>query len=235
MGGLLGGVQQGMAKRAQTLQEAELAQYQENLDKLGEEFTPAAKEMAQERLSLDSEDYTAQRVMNALDSGEAVSGEDIRTLILDNVKARNTAALAEIKEKIAQRLTDLGETKDANAVADAMVRYFTVATRGNDKASRAQRAAEQETIFRSRYGDHVSQELMQTENVPQWVQGLPRLTTVYGYEQAHRPVVEKQTGAEAPAEQEAETAVAQGTDSTEQSAEPEKLTSAIVRKAAESR
>lgn len=235
VGGLLGGVQQGMAKRAQTLQEAELAQYQENLDKLGEEFTPAAKEMAQERLSFDSEDYTAQKVMNALDSGEAVSGEDIRTLILDNVKARNTAALAEIKEKIAQRLTDLGETKDANAVADAMVRYFTVATRGNDKASRAQRAAEQETIFRSRYGDHVSQELMQTENVPQWVQGLPRLTTVYGYEQAHRPVAEQQTGAEAPAEQEAETAVEQGTDSTEQSAEPEKLTSAIVRKAAESR
>ena len=235
VGGLLGGVQQGMAKRAQTRQEAELAQYQENLDKLGEEFTPAAKEMAQERLSLDSEDYTAQRVMNALDSGEAVSGEDIRTLILDNVKARNTAALAEIKEKIAQRLTDLGETKDANAVADAMVRYFTVATRGNDKSSRAQRAAEQETIFRSRYGDHVSQELMQTENVPQWVQGLPRLTTVYGYEQAHRPVAEKQTGAEAPAEQEAETAVEQGTDYTEQSAEPEKLTSDIVRKAAASR
>lgn len=235
VGGLLGGVQQGMAKRAQTRQEAELAQYQENLDKLGEEFTPAAKEMAQERLSLDSEDYTAQRVMNALDRGEAVSGEDIRTLILDNVKARNTAALAEIKEKIAQRLTDLGETKDANAVADAMVRYFTVATRGNDKASRAQRAAEQETIFRSRYGDHVSQELTQTENVPQWVQGLPRLTTVYGYEQAHRPVAEQQTGAEAPAEQEAETAVEQGTDSTEQSAEPEKLTSDIVRKAAESR
>ena len=235
VGGLLGGVQQGMAKRAQTRQEAELAQYQENLDKLGEEFTPAAKEIAQERLSFDSDDYTAQRVMNALDSGEAVSGEDIRTLILDNVKARNTAALAEIKEKIAQRLTDLGETKDANAVADAMVRYFTVATRGNDKASREQRAAEQETIFRSRYGDHVSQELMQTENVPQWVQGLPRLTTVYGYEQTHRPVAEKQTGAEAPAEQEAETAVAQGTDSTEQSAEPEKLTSAIVRKAAESR
>ena len=235
VGGLLGGVQQGMAKRAQTRQEAELVQYQENLDKLGEEFTPAAKEMAQERLSLDSEDYTAQRVMNALDSGEAVSGEDIRTLILDNVKARNTAALAEIKEKIAQRLTDLGETKDANAVADAMVRYFTVATRGNDKASRAQRAAEQETIFRSRYGDHVSQELMQTENVPQWVQGLPRLTTVYGYEQAHRPVAERQTGAEAPAEQEAETAVEQGTDFTEQSAEPEKVTSDIVRKAAESR
>ena len=235
VGGLLGGVQQGMAKRAQARQEAELAQYQENLDKLGEEFTPAAKEIAQERLSLDSEDYTAQKVMNALDSGEAVSGEDIRTLILDNVKARNTAALAEIKEKIAQRLTDLGETKDANAVADAMVRYFTVATRGNDKASRAQRAAEQETIFRSRYGDHVSQELMQTENVPQWVQGLPRLTTVYGYEQAHRPVAEKQTGAEAPAEQEAETAVEQGTEATEQSAEPEKLTSDIVRKAAASR
>ena len=235
VGGLLGGVQQGMAKRAQTRQEAELAQYQENLDKLGEEFTPAAKEMAQERLSLDSEDYTAQKVMNALDSGEAVSGEDIRTLILDNVKARNTAALAEIKEKIAQRLTDLGETKDANAVADAMVRYFTVATRGDDKASREQRAAEQETIFRSRYGDHVSQELTQTENVPQWVQGLPRLTTVYGYQQAHRPVAEQQTGAEAPAEQEAETAVDQGTDSKEQSAEPEKLTSDIVRKAAESR
>lgn len=235
VGGLLGGVQQGMAKRAQTRQEAELAQYQESLDKLGEEFTPAAKEMAQERLSLDSEDYTAQRVMNALDRGEAVSGEDIRTLILDNVKARNTAALAEIKEKIAQRLTDLGETKDANAVADAMVRYFTVATRGNDKASREQRAAEQETIFRSRYGDHVSQELMQTENVPQWVQGLPRLTSVYGYEQAHRPVAEKQTGAEAPAEQEAETAVEQGTEAPEQSAEPEKLTSDIVRKAAASR
>lgn len=235
VGGLLGGVQQGMAKRAQTRQEAELAQYQENLDKLGEEFTPAAKEIAQERLSLDSDDYTAQRVMNALDSGEAVSGEDIRTLILDNVKARNTAALAEIKEKIARRLTDLGETKDANAVADAMVRYFTVATRGNDKASRKQRAAEQETIFRSRYGDHVSQELMQTENVPQWVQGLPRLTTVYGYEQAHRPVAEKQTGAEAPAEQEAETAVEQGTEAPEQSAEQEKLTSDIVRKAAASR
>ena len=235
VGGLLGGVQQGMVKRAQTRQEAELAQYQENLDKLGEEFTPAAKEMAQERLSLDSEDYTAQRVMNALDRGEAVSGEDIRTLILDNVKARNTAALAEIKEKIAQRLTDLGETKDANAVADAMVRYFTVATRGNDKAAREQRAAEQETIFRSRYGDHVSQELMQTENVPQWVQGLPRLTTVYGYQQTNRPVAEKQTGAEAPAEQEAETAVERGTDSTEQSAEPEKLTSDIVRKAAASR
>lgn len=234
VGGLLGGVQQGMAKRAQTLQEAELAQYQENLDKLGEEFTPAAKEMAQERLSFDSEDYTAQRVMNALDSGEAVSGEDIRTLILDNVKARNTAALAEIKEKIAQRLTDLGETKDANAVADAMVRYFTGETIGNDKAARKQRAADQETIFRSRYGDHVGQELMQ-ENVPQWVQGLPRLTSVYGYEQAHRPVAEKQTGAEAPAEQEAETAVEQGTEAPEQSAEPEKLTSDIVRKAAASR
>lgn len=235
VGGLLGGVQQGMAKRAQTRQEAELAQYQESLDKLGEEFTPAAKEMAQERLSLDSEDYTAQKVMNALDSGEAVSGEDIRTLIRDNVNAHNTAALAEIKEKIAQRLTALGETKDANAVADAMVRYFTGETRGKDKASRKQRAADQETIFRSRYGDHVGQELMQTENVPQWVQGLPSLTTVYEYEQAHRPVAEQRTGAEAPVAQETETVVEQGTEATEQSAEPVKLTSAIVRKAAASR
>ena len=235
VGGLLGGVQQGMAKRAQTRQEAELAQYQERLDKLGEEFTPAAKEMAQERLSLDSEDYTAQKVMNALDSGEAVSGEDIRTLIRDNVNAHNTAALAEIKEKIAQRLTDLGETKDANAVADAMVRYFTGETRGKDKASRKQRAADQDTIFRSRYGDHVGQELLQTKNVPQWVQGLPSLTTVYEYEQAHRPVAEQQTGAEAPATQEAETAVEQRAEATEQSAEPVKLTSAIVRKAAASR
>ena len=235
VGGLLGGVQQGMAKRAQTRQEAELAQYQESLDKLGEKFTPAAKEMAQERLSLDSEDYTAQKVMNALDSGEAVSGEDIRTLIRDNVNAHNTAALAEIKEKIAQRLTDLGETKDANAVADAMVRYFTGETRGKDKASRKQRAADQGTIFRSRYGDHVGQELMQTKNVPQWVQGLPSLTTVYEYEQAHRPVADQQTRAEAPAAQAVETAVEQGTEATEQSAEPEKLTSAIVRKAAASR
>ena len=235
VGGLLGGVQQGMAKRAQTRQEAELAQYQESLDKLGEKFTPAAKEMAQERLSLDSEDYTAQKVMNALDSGEAVSGEDIRTLIRDNVNAHNTAALAEIKEKIAQRLTDLGETKDANAVADAMVRYFTGETRGKDKASRKQRAADQDTIFRSRYGDHVGQELMQTKNVPQWVQGLPSLTTVYEYEQAHRPVADQQTRAEAPAAQAVETAVEQGTEATEQSAEPEKLTSAIVRKAAASR
>lgn len=235
VGGLLGGVQQGVAKRAQTRQEAELAQYQESLDKLGEEFTPAAKKMAQERLSFDSEDYTAQKVINALDSGEAVSGEDIYTLIWDNVKARNMAALAEIKEKIAQRLTDLGETKDVNAVADAMVRYFTGETRGKDKASRKQRAAEQETIFRSRYGDHVGQELMQTENMPQWVQGLPRLTTVYGYEQAYRPVAEQQTGAEAPATKEAETAVEQKAEATEQSAEPVKLTSAIVRKAAASR
>lgn len=235
VGGLLGGVQQGVAKRAQTRQEAELAQYQESLEKLGEEFTPAAKEMAQERLSLDSEDYTAQKVMNALDSGEAVSGEDIRTLIRDNVNAHNTAALAEIKEKIAQRLTDLGETKDANAVADAMVRYFTGETRGKDKALRKQRAADQETIFHSRYGDHVGQELMQTENVPQWVQGLPSLTTVYEYEQAHRPVAEQQTRAEAPAAQAVETAVEQGTEATEQSAEPEKLTGAIVRKAAASR
>ena len=235
VGGLLGGVQQGMAKRAQTRQEAELAQYQESLDKLGEKFTPAAKEMAQERLSLDSEDYTAQKVMNALDSGEAVSGEDIRTLIRDNVNAHNTAALAEIKEKIAQRLTDLGETKDANAVADAMVRYFTGETRGKDKASRKQRAADQDTIFRSRYGDHVGQELMQTKNVPQWVQGLPSLATVYEYEQAHRPVADQQTRAEAPAAQAVETAVEQGTEATEQSAEPEKLTSAIVRKAAASR
>lgn len=235
VGGLLGGVQQGMAKRAQTRQEAELAQYQESLDKLGEKFTPAAKEMAQERFSLDSEDYTAQKVMNALDSGEAVSGEDIRTLIRDNVNAHNTAALAEIKEKIAQRLTALGETKDANAVADAMVRYFTGETRGEDKASRKQRAADQETIFRSRYGDHVGQELLQTKNVPQWVQGLPSLTTVYEYEQAHRPVAERQTGAEAPATQEAETAVEQRAEATEQSAEPVKLTSAIVRKAAASR
>ena len=235
VGGLLGGVQQGMAKRAQARQEAELAQYQERLDKLGEEFTPAAKEMAQERLSLDSEDYTAQKVMNALDSGEAVSGEDIRTLIRDNVNAHNTAALAEIKEKIAQRLTDLGETKDANAVADAMVRYFTGETRGKGKASRKQRAADQDTIFRSRYGDHVGQELMQTKNVPQWVQGLPSLTTVYEYEQAHRPVAEQQTRAEAPAAQAVETAVEQGTEATEQSAEPEKLTGAIVRKAAASR
>lgn len=234
VGGLLGGVQQGMAKRAQTRQEAELAQYQESLEKLGEEFTPAAKEMAQERLSLDSEDYTAQKVMNALDSGEAVSGEDIRTLIRDNVNAHNTAALAEIKEKIAQRLTDLGETKDANAVADAMVRYFTGETRGKDKASRKQRAADQDTIFRSRYGDHVGQELMQTKNVPQWVRGLPSLTTVYEYEQAHRPVADQQTRAEAPAAQAVETAVEQGTEATEQSAEPEKLTSAIVRKAAAS-
>lgn len=235
VGGLLGGVQQGMAKRAQTRQEEELAQYQERLDKLGEEFTPAAKEMAQERLSLDSEDYTAQKVMNALDSGEAVSGEDIRTLIRDNVNAHNTAALAEIKEKIAQRLTDLGETKDANAVADAMVRYFTGETRGKDNASRKQRAADQDTIFRSRYGDYVGQELMQTEDVPQWVQGLPSLTTVYEYEQAHRPVTEQQTGAEAPAAQAVETAVEQGTEATEQSAEPVKLTGAIVRKAAASR
>lgn len=235
VGGLLGGVQQGVAKRAQTRQEAELAQYQERLDKLGEEFTPAAKEMAQERLSLDSEDYTAQKVMNALDSGEAVSGEDIRTLIRDNVNAHNTAALAEIKEKIAQRLTDLGETKDANAVADAMVRYFTGETRGKDKASRKQRAADQDTIFRSRYGDHVGQELMQTKDVPQWVQGLPSLTTVYEYEQAHRPVAEQQTRAEAPAAKAVETAVEQGTEATEQSAEPEKLTGAIVRKAAASR
>ena len=235
VGGLLGGVQQGMAKRAQTRQEAELAQYQERLDKLGEEFTPAAKEMAQERLSLDSEDYTAQKVMNALDSGEAVSGEDIRTLIRDNVNAHNTEALAEIKEKIAQRLTDLGETKDANAVADAMVRYFTGETRGKDKASRKQRSADQDTIFRSRYGDHVGQELMQTKDVPQWVQGLPSLTTVYEYKQAHRPVAEQQTGAEAPATQEAETAVEQRAEATEQSAEPVKLTSAIVRKAAASR
>ena len=235
VGGLLGGVQQGMAKRAQARQEAELAQYQERLDKLGEEFTPAAKEMAQERLSLDSEDYTAQKVMNALDSGEAVSGEDIRTLIRDNVNAHNTAALAEIKEKIAQRLTDLGETKDANAVADAMVRYFTGETRGKGKALRKQRVADQDTIFRSRYGDHVGQELMQTKDVPQWVQGLPSLTTTYEYEQAHRPVEEQQTGAEAPAAQAAETAVEQGTEATEQSAEPEKLPSAIVRKAAASR
>lgn len=235
VGGLLGGVQQGMAKRAQARQEAELAQYQERLDKLGEEFTPAAKEMAQERLSLDSEDYTAQKVMNALDSGEAVSGEDIRTLIRDNVNAHNTAALAEIKEKIAQRLTDLGETKDANAVADAMVRYFTGETRGKGKALRKQRAADQDTIFRSRYGDHVGQELMQTKDVPQWVQGLPSLTTVYEYEQAHRPVAEQQTRAEAPAAQAVEPAVEQGTEATEQSAEPEKLTGAIVRKAAASR
>ena len=235
VGGLLGGVQQGVAKRAQTRQEAELAQYQKSLDKLGEEFTPAAKEMAQERLSLDSEDYTAQKVMNALDSGEAVSGEDIRTLIRDNVNAHNTAALAEIKEKIAQRLTDLGETKDANAVADAMVRYFTGETRGKDKASRKQRAADQDTIFRSRYGDHVGQELMQTKNVPQWVQGLPSLTTAYEYEQAHRPVAEQQTEAEAPAAQETETSAEQGAEPTEQSAEPVKLTNAIVRKAAASR
>lgn len=108
--------------------------------------------LADEALKIDPENKTALRAKKRTEEGETLSGGTLNKLIAQNESAFARQDKDAVKQAVANRLTELGETGNVDAVADAVtVRHSgQTMTREQSKALR-----------NSRYGVRVANELLQ--------------------------------------------------------------------------
>ena len=121
---------------------------------IAQEYGDIARGAAQERLETNAGDRLAQDVQNRVNSNRRVGGGAIAELVSRNVQAQNAQTQAAIAEAAAQRLTELGETENVEAVAQAAARLTADPT-----MSAGRRRAAENVLKGSRYGERVLGEL----------------------------------------------------------------------------
>ena len=121
---------------------------------IAQEYGDIARGAAQERLETNAGDRLAQDVQNHVSSNRRVGGGAIAELVSRNVQAQNAQTQTAIAEAAAQRLTELGETENVEAVAQAAARLTADPT-----MSTGRRRAAENVLKGSRYGERVLGEL----------------------------------------------------------------------------
>ena len=121
---------------------------------IAQEYGDIARGAAQERLETNEGDRLAQDVQNRVSSNRRVGGGAIAELVSRNVQAQNAQTQTAIAEAAAQRLTELGETENVEAVAQAAARLTADPT-----MSAGRRRAAENVLKGSRYGERVLGEL----------------------------------------------------------------------------
>ena len=95
----------------------------------------------------------AEKYQGKLDKGKSLSGRQINRLVNANETTMRNNDIASIKSAVAQRLTELGETGDIDAISTA------IATAIARKALGDKTTPEANTIKNSKYGQRVANEL----------------------------------------------------------------------------
>ena len=121
---------------------------------IAQEYGDIARGAAQERLNANEGDRLAQDVQNRVNSNRRVGGGAIAELVSRNVQAQNAQTQTAIAEAAAQRLTELGETENVEAVAQAAAQLTADPT-----MSAGRRRAAENVLKGSRYGERVLGEL----------------------------------------------------------------------------
>ena len=121
---------------------------------IAQEYGDIARGAAQERLETNEGDRLAQDVQNRVSSNRRVGGGAIAELVSRNVQAQNAQTQTAIAEAAAQRLTELGETENVEAVAQA-----TAQLTADPTMSAGRRRAAENVLKGSRYGERVLGEL----------------------------------------------------------------------------
>ena len=121
---------------------------------IAQEYGDIARGAAQERLETNEGDRLAQDVQNRVSSNRRVGGGAIAELVSRNVQAQNAQTQTAIAEAAAQRLTELGETENVEAVAQAAAQLTADPT-----MSAGRRRAAENVLKGSRYGERVLGEL----------------------------------------------------------------------------
>ena len=121
---------------------------------IAQEYGDIARGAAQERLETNEGDRLAQDVQNRVNSNRRVGGGAIAELVSRNVQAQNAQTQTAIAEAAAQRLTELGETENVEAVSQAAAQLTADPT-----MSAGRRRAAENVLKGSRYGERVLGEL----------------------------------------------------------------------------
>ena len=114
-----------------------------------------AGELVGEALEIDPGNTFAQKMHGRLDSGKKLSGGQLNRLVQQNERTLTAQDLSSIQSAATQRLTELGETGDVDAVAAALAKRFS-----GQKLTHK----ESQLIQNSQYGRRVSTE-MNPENI----------------------------------------------------------------------
>ena len=114
-----------------------------------------AGELVGEALEIDPSNTFAQKMQGRLDSGKKLSGGQLNRLVQQNERTLTAQDLSSIQSAATQRLTELGETGDVDAIAGALTKRFS-----GQKLTHK----ESQLIQNSQYGRRVSTE-MNPENI----------------------------------------------------------------------
>ena len=111
--------------------------------------------LVDEALEIDPGNTFAQKMQGRLDSGKKLSGGQLNRLVQQNERTLKAQDLSSIQSAATQRLTELGETGDVDAIAAALTKRFS-----GQKLTHK----ESQLIQNSQYGRRVSTE-MNPENI----------------------------------------------------------------------
>ena len=114
-----------------------------------------AGELVGEALEIDPSNTFAQKMQGRLDAGKKLSGGQLNRLVQQNERTLTAQDLSSIQSATTQRLTELGETGDVDAIAAALTKRFS-----GQKLTHK----ESQLIQNSQYGRRVSTE-MNPENI----------------------------------------------------------------------
>ena len=118
-------------------------------------YGASQNELVSEALEIDPGNAFAQKMQGRLDSGKNLSGMQLNKLVQQNEAALTAQDMSSIQSAVAQRLTELGETGDVQALASALTKQAAGEKLG---------VAERRLISDSKYGSRVANEL-NTENI----------------------------------------------------------------------
>lgn len=115
-----------------------------------QQYGASQQELVGEALEIDPENAFAQKMQGRLNRGSDLTGGQLNRLVEQNEAAMTAQDKAAIQKAAAQRLTELGETKNVEAIAAALTKQAA----GEELSMR-----EQVQLRESKYGQRVANEL----------------------------------------------------------------------------
>ena len=131
-------------------------------------YGASQQDLVGEALEIDPENAYVQKMQERLDGGKDLRGGQLLRLVNQNEAAMTAQDMQSIQAAAAQRLTELGETENIEAVASALAKQAA-----GENLSRAEKQA----VASSRYGQRVANEL-NAENIQSggyasgWAEGI---------------------------------------------------------------
>ena len=142
-GGIMGGASQPIMNRVNANEQAAAT------------YGADPGSLVSESLEINPDNKFAQRMQVRLDKGKDLSGGQLNRLVNQNEKALVKQDIQTIQSAAAERLTELGETGDVEAISNALAKQA---------AGKKLSGAEKQAISGSKYGSRVANEL-NTENI----------------------------------------------------------------------